>query len=678
MKEQTVPRWFLAVMVMFVISSVSWGADGKHAWKLEDSFGMKEIRDLAVSPNSKVLLFIVSETDLEGNRTRSALWVMPAAGGAPKRLTDASGSVSSPRWSPDGKRIAYIASGGEGLGLWVMDEDGSRKKRLTGLDRANTWLGEVGNALCWSPDGKQLAFNAAGPQLYSNKPSPQHPPNENDVMYIERLQYKAAYYYSDMRRTYVYLISAEGGKPRQISFGEYDYHSISWSPDGKWIVCVSNRTGRDDYNSNNDICLLSTTGSELIQLTHTIGPEYQPVWSPDGSMIAYTGRLRDHRSKESDAELKKVYVISAAGKDTVDLTGALDRWSSPPEWSADSKTVYFTAQNYGRVNLYSTPVAGGRVTPLIDEEGQVRDFSVSTSGELFYVSSDMTNPPEIYRANPDGSAKRRLTEFNKRFKEAVEIVKAEEFRYPSFDGLSIQGWLLRPYGFQEGKKYPMILDIHGGPHGQYGYAISSRLQYYAANGYVVVFTNPRGSTGRGQAFSDLCVGDLGGGDYRDIMAGVDYVTRQYPFVDSTRMGVTGISYGGYMTNWVITHTNRFKASVPISSISNLISMWGTGCNTDWFESDMGFMPIDDFEKTWSVSPLKYIKNCRTPTMFVSGQWDFVTTLYQAEEMFTALKKMGIDAAIASYPNEGHGVRNQPRHGADYYRRSVAWFDRYLK
>jgi len=377
MKEPILPRSLLVTILVFAIPTVTSWAGGKRAWKAEDSFGMKEISDLAVSPDSKVFLFVRSETDLQNNRSRSA--------------------------------------------LWVMKDDGTQKRKLTGLERANTWLGEVGNALCWSPDGKQLAYNAAGPQFYSNDPSPQHPPNENDVMYIERLQYKAAYHYSDMRRTYAYLISAQGGKPRQISFGEYDYHSISWSPDGNWIVCVSNRTGRDDYNSNNDICLLSTTGKELVQLTHTIGPEYRPVWSPDGSMIAYSGRLRDHRSKESDAELKKVYVIAAAGKDTVNLTAPLDRWCSPPEWAADSKTVYFTAQNYGRVNLYSAPVTGGKVIP----------------------------------------------------------------------------------------------------------------------------------------------------------------------------------------------------------------------------------PIDDFESTWSVSPLKYIKNCRTPTMFVSGQWDFVTTLYQAEEMFTALKKMGIDAAIVT-------------------------------
>ena len=670
-------------MLVLAVSLIGAGSSNassgeKRAWKAEDSFRMKEMRDLAVSADSKLLFFILSETSLQENRYLSSIWTVPTSGGTPKRLSGGRGSVSTLRLAPDGKKIAYFASEGDGLGLWVMNIDGTHKKRLTGLERSNSWLGEVGDPLSWSPDSKRLAYAAAGPRHYSNDPSPQHPPNDNDVMYVERLQFKAAYYYGDMRRTYVWLIRVEDGRPEQISFGEYDYHSISWSSDGKTIACISNRTGRQDYNSNNDICLLSPEGKEPVQLTHTVGPEYHPIWSPDGSRIAYLGRLRDHRSKESDAEQMKVYVISAQGRDTVNLTAALDQWCSAVRWSSDSRRIYFTAQNAGRVNLYAVPVDGGDVTPLVDEPGQVRSYALATNGELYYVYTDATHPPEIYRADRDGSAKRRLTDFNKSFVDKVQIPEGEEFRYSSFDGLEIQGWILKPLGLRQGLKYPMILDIHGGPHAQYGYNISARLQFYAANGYAVVYVNPRGSTGRGQTFSDLCVGDLGGGDYRDLMSGVDYVLKRYDFIDPERLGVTGISYGGYMTNWVITHTRRFKAAVPISSISNLISMWGTGCNPDWFESDMGFMPMEDYDRAWSVSPLKYIKNCTTPTLFVTGAWDFVTTLYQAEEMFMALKKLGVDAALAAYPNEGHGVRNQPRHTLDYYRRSVEWFERYLK
>jgi dipeptidyl aminopeptidase/acylaminoacyl peptidase len=670
-------RAFYAIPLFVLCLGFSPAAE-KRPWNLEDAFRTKDVRDLALSPDGTLLYFVLSETAQDANHYQSSIWVVPTGGGVPRSLTERDGSASSLRLSPDGMMVAYLSVGRDGITLWRMKGDGTDKRRLAVLEQSNSWLGETGSALCWSPDGKQLAYTAAGPRHYSNTPSPQDPPNGNNVLFVERLQFKAAYYYGDLRRTHVWVVNAEGGAPRQISAGEYDYHSIAWSPDGKSIACISNRTGRDDYNSNNDICLLSTEGKELVQLSHTVGPEYHPLWSPDGSKLAYLGRVRDHRSKESDAEFMKVYVIPSQGGDTVNVTALLDRWCSSTKWSADGTRIYFTAQDLGRVCLYSATADGKRVTPLIEERGQVRSFTVGRNGELYYAFADCSQPGEIFAANPDGSLKRKLTEFNAAFTEEVEIAPAEEFSYRSFDSLEMQGFLLRPHGFTPGVRYPMVLDIHGGPHSQYTYTISARLQYYAAHGYVVVFVNPRGSTGRGQSFSDLCVGDLGGGDYQDVMAGVEYVLGHYDFIDPRRMGVTGISYGGYLTNWVITHTNRFKAAVPISSICNLISMWGTGCNTDWFESDMGFMPIDDFERAWSVSPLKYIKHCTTPTLFVSGAWDFVTTLDQAEEMFVALKKSGVDAALAAYPNEGHGVRNEPRHTADYYRRSLAWFDKYLK
>ncbi|MCZ6777109.1 MAG: S9 family peptidase [Ignavibacteria bacterium] len=672
--------WNLLGLAGFVIClAFSKGlAEKKRAWTNEDSFKMKSIRDLSVSPDNELLLFVVSERDVEDNRYYSSIWILPTKGGEPKPLTKAKGGDSNPRWSPNGEGIAFFSSDDGGSGLWVMNRDGSQKRKITNFETSNAYLGSRGNKLSWSPDGKRIAYNAAGPRYYANKPTPEGPPNGNDVLFVDRLLYKAFYYYSDMRRTYVWVISADGGNPEQICFGDYDYHSISWSPDGKWIACASNRTGKDDFNANNDICLLSTEGKELVQLTHTIGPEYQMVWSRDGSRIAYLGRERDHRSKESDAELKKVYVMSVSGGSPVNLTAPLDRWSSSPQWSSDGSTVYFTAQNSGKIGLYAAPVEGGTARPVMDEVGQVTSYCLGEDGEIFYVFTDNTQPPEIYRTNMDGGGKRKLTELNTAFAEEVEITKSERFSYPSFDGLDIEGWILRPYNFEPNKKYPMVFAVHGGPHGQYGYRISGQFQLYAANGYVVVFTNPRGSTGRGQKFSDMCVGDLAGGDYKDLMAGVDYVLGTYEFIDPDQLGVTGGSYGGYMANWIVTQTDRFKASVAISSISNLISAWSQGCNSLWFESDMGFIPFEDYERAWAASPLKYVKNCRTPTLFINGAWDFCTHVSQAEEMFTALKKLGVDAVLAIYPNEGHGVRNQPRHTFDYHERALAWFDKYLK
>jgi dipeptidyl aminopeptidase/acylaminoacyl peptidase len=422
----------------------------------------------------------------------------------------------------------------------------------------------------------------------------------------------------------------------------------------------------------------------MVQLTHTIGPEYAPVWSPNGDELAYLGRLRDHRSKESDAELHKVYVIPRTGGTPVHLTAPLDRWSMSPSWSDDGGKVYFTAQNHGRIGIYSAPREGDEVNRVFEENGQVSDFRLGTNGEIYFVFTDFTHPPEIYRiresATGEAVSKEQLTHFHQDFIEEVEIVEGESFSYPSFDGVTIEGWLMKPARLREGQKYPLVHAIHGGPHSQYGYSLrrTTLFQYLAANGYSVMFINYRGSTGRGQEFSDRIVGDLCGGEYRDLMIGLDYVLENYPFIDPERLGVTGGSYGGYLTNWIITQTDRYKAAVPVASISDILSDWGTDSNPLWFESDGGFMPIDDIERAWEMSPIKYVKNCKTPTLFIHGAWDFCVNLNQAELMFTALKKQGVETVLAIYPNEGHGVRRYPEHELDYYQRTLAWFDEHLK
>jgi dipeptidyl aminopeptidase/acylaminoacyl peptidase len=676
MKRRKVLALVSALVLLALPTFSQMGKAGKRAWDIKDQYWINSVGEVAVSPEGEILLFVFTQRDPETFEPSAAFWTI-SAGGEPKPLAGPTGSVSMPRWAPDGRRVAYFASDKDGTGLWVMNRDGSGAKKIVEIEKSNAYIGMRGNEICWAPDSKKIAYNAAGPRYYKyHPPTSLNPPTGNDVMVVERLQFRAFYYYSDMRRTYVYVIDPDGGKPEQVSFGEYDYHSITWSPDGRRIACISNRTGRDDYDSNNDICILSTEGKKMVQLTKTIGPEYWPAWSPDGSRIAYLNRLRAHRSKESDAEQYKVYVVPVAGGPAIELSAPLDQWSQSPVWASDSKSVFFTAQNKGRVCLYAAPVSGGQVTPIVEDYGQVGSYSLSRQGEIYYSFQDETHPIEIYRVKVDGTAKQKLTSFNQKFIDEVTIVKPEEFTCKSFDGWEIEGWFMKPLNFKEGRKYPLILNIHGGPHSQYGYNISAFYQYLAANGYAVMYTNPRGSSGYGQKFSDGCVGDLGGGDYKDIMACVDYVLGKYKFIDPNRLGVTGGSYGGYMTNWVITQNNRFKAAVPSASISNLISDWADA-NPDWFESDGGFMPMDNYDKAWSMSPLKYVKNCKTPTLFIHGAWDFCVNLAQAEEMFTALKKLGVDAVLAIYPNEGHGF-SQPAHVIDYHRRALAWFDKYLK
>jgi len=652
----------------------------KRAWRGEDLFKIKRIGGLQVSPDNEYLLFVLRETDLDKNRDYSTIWILATKEGSPIQLTDPKGSVSSPRWSPDGYKIAFFSSDKDGLGLWIMNKDGSGRTKLCGLEKSNAYLGMKGCQICWSPNGDRIAFTAAGPRHYKNIPSPQNPPTGNDVMVVDRLLYKSFYYYSDLRRTYVWVISSDGGDPQQISFGEYDYHSISWSPKGDKIACVSNKTGRDDFNANNDLCLLSPEGEELIQLTHTIGPEYSPLWSPDGKSIAFLGRTRGHRSKESDAELYKVYVMDTEGENLVNLTSSLDRWSQSPAWSYDSQKIYFTAQNLGRVGLYVATAEGGKVSSLIDEVGQVGSYAISKNSEIFYVFTDFTHPPEIYKTNVHGQKKEKLTDFNNYITDRMKLAEIEEFTFKSFDGLKIQGWLMKPLDLEKGIKYPLIHAIHGGPHGQYGYSLSRTAfyQFLASHGYAVMFLNYRGSTGRGQEFSDLIVGDLCGAEHLDLKEGLDFVLENFEFLDPQRLGVTGVSYGGYLSNWIITQTDRYKAAVPVSSISHILTDWGNDANPLWFESDGGFMPIDDFERALEMSPIKYVKNCTTPTLFIHGAWDFCTNLNQAELMFAALKILGVETVLAIYPNEGHGIHNQPKHTFDYHQRTLDWFDEHLK
>ena len=670
----------LLVGFLFLVTTLSMAtAAAKRPWGDLDPFRIKDIQSLRLSPLGDQLAFAVSERNLTKNDNYSSIWVLPTRGGSPVSLTAADGHASSPRWSPDSKRIAYFDTIGNDLGLWVMNADGSNKRKLTNLERSNAFLGTTANDLSWSPDGKQLAFTAAGPRHYSNVPSPLDPPNSNDVMVVDRLLYKTDYYYSDLRRTHVWVISTDGGKAIQISSGDYDYHSIDWSPDGKWIVAVSNRTGEDDYNSNTDLVRLSPSGGQLVQLTHTPGPETAPSWSPDSLRITYLARKRDYRSKESDAEFEKVYVLGADRQPEA-LTDGLDMWCHDATWASDGSKVYFRTEHEGKLSLYSVALRDRKPAPVVDLTGTVTGFAVAPGGEVFYAFTDATHPPEIFRTVPGSGQYAKLTDLNREMVDDLDTMEPERFSFPSFDGLTIEGWIIRPHGFNPQSKYPMIVDIHGGPHYQYGYSLpaTAKLQQFAGAGYVVIFMNPRGSTDYGQKFSDLVVGDEMGGDYKDVISGVDYVLQHYPFIDANRMGVTGVSYGGQMCNWITTHTDCFKASIPVSGTSNLLSGYGINANLLWPESDINVRSYDDLDRLWAVSPLKYIKNIHTPTLFIQGAWDNYAALNQAEEMFMAMKRLHQVAVMAIYPTEGHGIKRQPVHTHDYYERSVKWFDSYLK
>ncbi len=572
--------------------------------------------------------------------------------------------------SPDGSWIAFTGFHGGREGLWLYSTESGEYRFAADVPRSNHFLGHRSNKnFTWSPDSRFVAFVAA-----EEEPAPR----ETDIRVYSRILYKTRTSFTDNVRTHIFIASAEGGLVRQLTEGRYDDHSVDWHPVDNRVAFISNRTADPDDNHNNEVWTVDAVTGGIVQLTDTPGTESAPTWSPDGRYLAYLAGVRPINTKDSQAENAQVYVVPSGGGEPLNLTGKLDRRVRTYRWSPDGRYIYFTADNHGGRLLYRVPSSGGEVEQLVDGPIRVGGFAISTkAGRVAYTQSSVTDPGELWVMTLDGRQHQQITHHQDAFKENVVMSIPETFWFESFDGTMVQGWLMRPNPFDSSRKYPVILTIHGGPHGAYGYSITGTNQLYAEAGFGVLSINPRGSTGYGQRFADGTINNWGGGDYQDLMAGVDFATANNDWIDADRLGVIGGSYGGYMTNWVITQTDRFKAAVSVASVSNLISFYGTSLYQLLIETEFPGEIWDNYDLLWHWSPLKHVKNVKTPTLFIHGESDHDVPITQAEEMFTAIRKVGVESTFVRYPGEGHGFR-RPDHVRDYARRRMEWFTRYLE
>lgn len=617
-----------------------------------DPFAYKPISELQVSPDGSTALFTVSSTDLQANKTTVQLMKMPTHGGAPAEVSEALEGANEIRWAPDSKEFAYIAQNA----IWVQQLAGGKPSKICVYDRSNAFLSKAGAMLAWSPDGKYLVF--AG----TIEPKPSNP----DPFVTERIQYKTRTSLWDARRTHLFLVSSSGGSPRLLTPGNFDEHSIDWTA-GNEIVFVSNHLSDPDSKLNYDIFAVEPVSGRIRQITKTPGTEFDPHISPDGRSVCYLATTREVTTIDSVAEDTHVWMVPLAGGKPKELNAAQDRRSASPAWSPDGETVYFLASDHGKTLLYKTPRAGGESRGVFDKKAQISAYSPA-GHDILFVLSDPLHAPEVY------SLDAQLTHVNDMPDQKLSAPENLSFR--SFDGTQVEGWLYP--ALNQTAKSPMILTIHGGPHGQFGYAYNPVFQTFAARGYATLAINPRGSSGYGQKFSDGTLNNWGGGDYKDLMAGVDEALKKHPNIDSTRLGVTGGSYGGYMTNWVITQTNRFKAAVAVASVSDLISFYATSLYQDLVHVEFGGFPWTgrNFELLWRWSPMAHVANASTPTLFIHGEQDNDVHITQAEEMYTALRRRGVTAELARYPREGHAF-HEPSHQADSRARTLAWMDRFL-
>jgi dipeptidyl aminopeptidase/acylaminoacyl peptidase len=698
-----------------------------------DILRVANVSEAQISPNGQWVVYTVST--VAGSENVSALWLarvgvnlanVPTSTPAPSTqrrpttewtdersasapLLAAGWNASNPRWSPDSSKLAFLGEQNGQRGLWVVSLENREPRFIVEVQSTNFFITYAGESIAWAPDSRSIAYISATEES-AETPDTAH----DDPRVIDRIQYKSRTSFSDRRRTHVWLTAIERPDPRQLTSGfSYD-HAISFSPNGDEIAFVSNHEPDPDANNNSDIFAVDLHG-EVRQLTTTRGCEYEPAWSPDGKWLAYTATKRDVTTIDSVAEDAHVWIVSASGSSSRELTGDQDRRARSPNWTPDGNSILYLAGDHGSTTVYRVDVASRRIAAFTlqadrvesihgvflddtrlsdDADGPRRAFQISAfsvaahslrSGTLpsrsdyaaviAFTFSDNISPPEVYVAVGAGSPLGRLSNNNQL--RSTRFFPAAEVNLKSFDGTPIQGWLMKPADWRAGRKYPLILSIHGGPHGMSGWAFNPTFQAYAARGYAVLYLNPRGSSGYGQKFSDGTLNEWGGGDYKDLMAGVDEALRRNPWIDQNRLGVTGGSYGGFMTNWIITQTPRFRAAVAAASVSNLVSFYSTSLYQDLIHAEFGGFPWDNYDLLWQWSPLKYVRQAQTPTLFIHGEQDNDVHITQAEEMYTALKRRGIESVLVRYPREGHGLR-EPKHRVDALERTLGWFDRFLK
>jgi dipeptidyl aminopeptidase/acylaminoacyl peptidase len=707
-RKALVAALLFSTTVLWLGSSVR--AQPRRPMAPADILRIANVSDAQISANGDWIVYTVSS--IEADQTVSTLWLvragerlsnvpptsrqpeqrrnweLPRIAGRP--LLPPGWSGANPRWSPDGKTIAFLSTHEGQHGIWVSGVERRIPRLVAAVRDTNFFITYAGESFAWSPDSRMIAYVTASED--PDRDSLEGSSRNDDPRVIDRIQYKSRTSFSDRLRTHVWLTDVDQPQPRQLTSGLFYDHALSFSPKGDEVAFLSNHESDPDANNNSDIFAVNLQG-QARQITNTVGCEYEPAWSPDAKWIAYTATKRDVTTIDSVAEDTHVWVSDAAGSDRRELTASFNRRARSPRWSADGRAVFFLAGDRGRSLVYRVPLEGGKPLPLFDNEIAVRGtpneslpprfyqtsgFSVTKSSPalLGLTLSDSLHPAEVWIADPSQQIWRPLSRHNSASQD-FSLVEPEEIWFKSFDGTEVQGWLMKPIGWREDRKYPLILSIHGGPHGMYGYAFNPTFQVYTARGYALLYLNPRGSSGYGQKFSDGTINEWGGGDYRDLMAGVDEALRRYSWIDSSRMGVTGGSYGGFMTNWIITQTPRFKAAVSAASVSNLVSFYSTSLYQDLIHAEFGGFPWDNYDLLWQWSPLRYVRQAQTPTMFIHGEQDNDVHITQAEEMYMALRRRGVESVLVRYPREGHGLR-EPKHRVDSLERTLAWFDRFLR
>ncbi len=635
---------------------------------------LRSVAGVALSPDNHYIAYTVTMRDRPG-RPYDQLWVMDVSTEKSVRL-GGDKPAGSPLWSGDSKWIAYRGSDGDKHGLLIAHPDGSAVTWLAALSGTNSPLPGMGKDVAWSPDGKQIAFVSSTPGEGAAEAS-------GDPMVITRYLYKpdageGLTRFNDNQRLHIFVVDIASKQVRQLTQGNYDEHSIDWSPDGKQLVFASNREPNQDEFFNYDLFTLQLADNSIHRLTATEYCEYDPAWSPDGKFIAYRGTRRGLTDRETTMEDTHVWIMNADGSNRREVGNVIDNRQGSPQWAPDGSAVYFTAQERGNNDLVRLPIGGGQPEYIVREAGGLGAWSVGKNKAVAYSFMSPRDLGELYLKSSIG-APRKLTDLNHEVLGDKSIADVEAFTFVSNDNrFEVEGYLTKPIGMSATAKYPLIVVIHGGPHGANGPAFNFKNQVYAAHGYAVLNINYRGSTGYGQKFADAVFGDQNGNEGQDILYGVSAAVRRYLWIDRERLGIEGVSYGGQLTDWLITQTNEFKAAIPTAGIANLVSYNYMTYYNQYEEMEFGqFLHQGNLmDVAWERSALKHISGAHTPTLIIHGENDNDVPIAEAEQFFIALKDVGVETVFLRYPREGHGL-SEVKHQIDATDRSIAWYERHF-
>ena len=645
-----------------------------------DVFELEYAGDPQISPDGSQIVYRRTGFDIMEDRSFGNLWLLSADGKVHQKLTPDDVSEGSARWSPSGDRLVYRSSSDKGSEIFVMWMDSGRTARLTQLEKSPS-------NLTWSPDGKWIAFtmkvDAKAPVIAQMPSKPKGAKWADAPRITDRLKHEAdGAGYLKPGFTQIFVVPASGGTPRQLSSGDFNHGgSLSWTPDGKQLLFSANRNPDWEYDfRNSEVYALTVATGDIKPLTSTAGPDRSPVVSPDGKTVAYLG----YQDKVQTYQVTRLRLMNVDGTNKREVLTNLDRSVKDIQWSADGKRIYFMYDEYGDTKVAQYNLGGSHKVVAEHIGGTTLgrpyasgSYSVSNRGDIAFSLSKPDRPAEVGILSQKSTKPKQLTALNEDLLGHKTLGKVEELWYKaSTDGRDLQAWVVYPPNYDPNKKYPMMIENHGGPILNYGDRFSAEIQLYAAAGYIVYYPNPRGSTGYGEEFGNLLFNNYPGDDYQDVMDGVDVLISK-GIAHEDQLFVTGGSAGGIMTAWIIGKNNRFEAAVVAKPVMNWISKTLVADNYyGYANSRYPGQPWENFEGYWKFSPISLVGNIETPTMVMVGMNDLRTPPSEAKQLYHALKLRKIETVLVEIPDASHGIASRPSNLITKVAHTLAWFDKF--